>query len=114
VSPNAVGAVLNSDTIPTIRAKAICGSANNQLATPADADTLVKHDILWAPDYVVSAGGAIAGSCDVGAITVDQRNAGLDRIHQTTLEILAKARAENVSTDGVAQGMAQALLAKEV
>jgi glutamate dehydrogenase/leucine dehydrogenase len=114
VSPNAIGAVLNQDTIPTIMAKAICGSANNQLATPADADTLVDHGILWAPDFVVSSGGAIAGSCEVGAITEDQRDTGLDRIHRTTIEILAKAKAQNVSTDGVAQGMARALLAEEV
>ena len=72
LSPNAVGGILNADTIPTIKASAICGGANNQLAHSDDGTTLAERDILWAPDYVVSAGGALAGSFEIGHITEAQ------------------------------------------
>lgn len=60
LAPCAVGAVLNTDTIPRLACRAVCGSANNQLATEADADRLHRRGILYAPDYVANAGGAIA------------------------------------------------------
>ncbi|MCP5071350.1 MAG: Glu/Leu/Phe/Val dehydrogenase, partial [bacterium] len=57
VSPCAMGAILTEDSIETVRARAICGCANNQLATPECADLLDSKGILWAPDYIASAGG---------------------------------------------------------
>jgi leucine dehydrogenase len=60
LAPCALGATLNSETIPRLRCKAVAGSANNQLETPEDADRLHERGILYAPDYVVNAGGAIA------------------------------------------------------
>lgn len=58
-SPCALGAILNDETIPRLRCRAVVGSANNQLATPEDADRLRERDILYAPDFVVNSGGAI-------------------------------------------------------
>jgi leucine dehydrogenase len=58
-SPCALGAVLNSETIPQLRCRAVVGAANNQLATPEDAERLRERDILYAPDFVVNSGGAI-------------------------------------------------------
>lgn len=60
LAPCALGATLNKDTIPRLRCKAVAGSANNQLETAEDADRLYQRGILYAPDYVVNAGGAIA------------------------------------------------------
>ena len=60
LAPCALGGVLNSDTIPRIRASVIAGAANNQLATDDDGRGLTHHDILYAPDYVVNAGGIIS------------------------------------------------------
>lgn len=59
LSPNALGGILNGATIPALRVAAIAGGANNQLATAQDGETLRKRDILYAPDYVVNAGGVI-------------------------------------------------------
>ncbi len=59
-APCAVGATLNKDTIGRLVCKAVAGSANNQLETAEDADRLHERGILYAPDYVVNAGGAIA------------------------------------------------------
>lgn len=59
ISPNALGGVLNAATIPAIRAPIVAGGANNQLATPEDADRLHGRGILYAPDYVINAGGII-------------------------------------------------------
>jgi leucine dehydrogenase len=58
-SPCALGAILNSETIPRLRCRAVVGAANNQLATSADAGRLRERDILYAPDFVVNSGGAI-------------------------------------------------------
>lgn len=59
-APCAIGAVINESTIPKLACKIVCGSANNQLATVADAERLQGRGILYAPDYVANAGGAIA------------------------------------------------------
>ena len=58
-SPNALGAILTEATIPTITAKVVAGGANNQLATRADYARLHERGILYAPDYVINAGGII-------------------------------------------------------
>lgn len=113
LSPNAVGGILNADTIPTIRATAICGGANNQLARTADGVTLAERGILWAPDYVVSAGGAIAGSWELGYITEAEREAKLDAIFSTTLDLLTEAITQQRPTDSVAGERVRALLAVE-
>src|SRR5579859_6045118 len=60
-SPCAMGAILNDQAIPQLRCKIVCGSANNQLAEDRHGDLLAQRDILYAPDYIVSAGGVICG-----------------------------------------------------
>jgi leucine dehydrogenase len=59
-APCAVGATINETTIPQLACRVVAGSANNQLAEPADADRLHGRGILYAPDYIVNAGGAAA------------------------------------------------------
>jgi leucine dehydrogenase len=59
-APCAVGAVVSRDTVPLLRCRVVAGSANNQLAEPADADRLHQRGILYAPDYVINGGGALA------------------------------------------------------
>jgi len=58
-SPNALGAILTEATIPTLTARVVAGGANNQLATREDYDRLHARGILYAPDYVINAGGII-------------------------------------------------------
>ena len=58
-SPCALGAVLNSKTIPQLKCRVVAGGANNQLAEPEDANRLKERGILYAPDYVINVGGAM-------------------------------------------------------
>jgi len=60
LAPCALGNILTSTTIPKIKAKIVAGAANNQLSTPADGISLAERDILYAPDYVINAGGIIS------------------------------------------------------
>ena len=75
-SPCAMGATLNERTIPILRCSIVAGAANNQLETPADADRLRARGILYAPDYVINAGGIIRG---VGAETLGWSEEEIDR-----------------------------------
>ncbi len=59
VSPNALGAILTERSIAALKAKAVAGGANNQLATPEDGQRLHARGIVYAPDYVINAGGII-------------------------------------------------------
>jgi leucine dehydrogenase len=59
VSPNALGAILTAETIASLKAKIVAGGANNQLATKDDGRRLHEAGIVYAPDYVINAGGII-------------------------------------------------------
>jgi leucine dehydrogenase len=59
VSPNALGAILTEQSIAALKAPIVAGGANNQLATPEDGERLHARNILYAPDYVINAGGII-------------------------------------------------------
>jgi leucine dehydrogenase len=59
VSPNALGAILDAESILQLRTPIVAGGANNQLATPEDGDRVQQRGILYAPDYVINAGGII-------------------------------------------------------
>jgi len=58
-SPNALGGVINDETIPKLKAKVVAGAANNQLAEERHGDELHRRGIVYAPDYVINAGGLI-------------------------------------------------------
>ena len=64
LAPCALGAVLHEDSIPGIRARIVAGGANNQLRTPEDGQRLADAGILYAPDYVINAGGIINVACE--------------------------------------------------
>ncbi len=66
-----MGAVFDAETVPKLRCRAIAGAANNQLATEHAADLLASREILWAPDFVVNAGGIVN-------IAVELRSEGYD------------------------------------
>jgi len=92
-APCAVGAVVNPDTVPRLACRVVAGSANNQLAGDADADALHRRGILYAPDYVANAGGAIAFGrlAEEPATARDDLMQRVDRIRGILDEILAEA-----------------------
>jgi len=111
-APCAVGAVLNSETIPLLNCRAIAGAANNQLAEPADADRLAERGILFAPDYVVNSGGVIylIALVDEGR-DAEGIEAGLAGIADTLRGLFAEASADGITPNEAAQRMVQRRLA---
>jgi glutamate dehydrogenase/leucine dehydrogenase len=106
-SPCALGAVLNADTIPRLRCRAIVGAANNQLAEPEDAERLRAAGILYAPDFVVNAGGAIAIT-GIEALGWPREKAEreVDAIADSLSRILDLADSEGITTDAAARRIA--------
>ncbi len=91
-APCAIGATLNADTIPRLRCAVVAGSANNQLAESADAERLHARGILYAPDYIVNAGGAIAfGRMTLGAADEGSLRAEVEGIEETLTELFHEA-----------------------
>lgn len=113
VSPCALGAVFDSATIPKLQASIIAGAANNQLATAEDGHRLHAAGILYAPDYVINAGGIISvGREYLGGATAESITAEIHRIPTRLTEIFARSRAGNRSTSDVADEMARQLLSE--
>jgi len=114
LSPCALGGVLNRKTIPKLRCRAIAGGANNQLENPSDARRLEERGILYAPDYVVNAGGImnILVGLQGGRKGYDRAKAErlLRQIPDTLHAIFRKARAEGLTTAQAADALAEARL----
>lgn len=97
-APCAVGATLNADTIPRLACSVVAGSANNQLLVDADADRLHERGILYAPDYVVNGGGALAfGLMQRGVRDVAELNRRVEGIGSALDEIFHEAAEEGVT-----------------
>lgn len=111
-APCAVGAVLNSETIPLLNCRAVAGAANNQLLEPADADRLHERGILFAPDYVVNSGGVIylIALVDEGQ-DADGIETGLAGIGDTLRGLFAEADADGITPSEAANRMVQRRLA---
>jgi leucine dehydrogenase len=113
VSPNALGAIINEQTIAALRTPIVAGGANNQLATRQDGERLHARGILYAPDYVINAGGII-NVCteylgDGDASLVRQRIEGIPvRLEQ----IWAESQASGRDPASVADAMAQRLIGR--
>jgi glutamate dehydrogenase/leucine dehydrogenase len=112
-APCAVGGTLNAQTIPQLRCRIVAGSANNQLAEPADAERLRAAGILYAPDYVVNAGGVIqlVGLEDRGWDEEELERA-LAGIGDTLRRIYADADAAGVTPAEAAERLAAERIAK--
>jgi len=110
-APCALGGVLNSETIPRLKARIVCGSANNVLATPEDAAALDARGILYAPDYLVNAGGLIRGA-DFFLLKIRDSMPSLERIYERMTRVLRAAAEKKIPTARVADEMAEARLKK--
>ncbi|HKC77695.1 MAG TPA: Glu/Leu/Phe/Val dehydrogenase family protein, partial [Gaiellaceae bacterium] len=112
-SPCAVGGTLNAETIPRLACRAIAGCANNQLAEPEDARRLHERGILFAPDYIVNAGGIIQliGLEDEGwnEAQLEERLAG---IGDTLRTLFADADADGVTPNEAAERLVSRRLAE--
>ena len=105
-APCALGAVLNDETIPRLKATVVAGSANNQLAEARHAEALKHSGILYAPDYAINAGGIINIANEGPAYTHERAFAQVAKIYDTLQEIFSRAEAEGISTAAAADRIA--------
>jgi leucine dehydrogenase len=108
-APCALGASINDDSIQRLKATIIAGCANNQLAEPRHDQALVDHNILYAPDYVINAGGIINISFEED-YSKDRSINKVEEIYKTLLTIFAKATEENKPTGHIADEMAREII----
>ena len=107
-APCALGAVLNGRSIPEIRARIVCGAANNQLATGDDDARLADHGILYCPDYLVNAGGLISVSRPTCGLTDAQARSKLEAIPETLMRVFETAEADGIAPGAAADRVARA------
>lgn len=105
-APCALGAVINDGTLPRLKAGIVAGSANNQLATAAHGIGLKQRGILYAPDYVINAGGVIRVSAEITGETKDANERRIRTICDTLLSVFQMADAEDIPTSEAADRIA--------
>lgn len=112
-APCALGGGINDQSIPLLKAKLICGGANNQLLSERHGDDLRQRGIVYAPDYVVNAGGiinVIAEHLGEGTQSVESR---IRQIAPRLISILDDAAARGAPTSAVADDMARTIIAND-
>ncbi len=116
-SPNATGAILNENTIPKLKAKVVCGAANNQLEDPIrDDEALHERNILYVPDFLTNRMGIVnCADEQSGYVNHDpniEKHLSKDwqfSIHQMTLNVLNESKKSDKSTGAMAVEMAEKL-----
>lgn len=113
-SPCALGGTLNEATIPRLHCRAVVGSANNQLARPEDAALLHERQILYAPDFVVNVGGAMAllGMETMGWSEDEANTHVAQSIEYMLRQTFDLAATEHISTAAAARSIAEARLSE--
>lgn len=110
-APCAMGASLNESTIPRLRCELIVGSANNQLASADDAQRLINRNILYAPDFVVNAGGIINIAEEAPGYSEDRAILAVDRIYDTLTRVFATAKDRGIGPSEAANAIAEERIA---
>jgi leucine dehydrogenase len=111
-SPCALGAIINDETIPQLKCKIVCGAANNQLKEERHGDVLTEKGILYGPDYIVNAGGAVYDADRlVGGVNLERGKQKVARIYQTTEKVIELAQEQGIPTYRAADVVAEKRLA---
>jgi leucine dehydrogenase len=111
IAPCALGNVLNSETIPRIRAKIVAGAANNQLSMPEDGTRMAELGILYAPDYVINAGGIISVAHEyLGQSSEQQVRSEVSLIPVRLRDIFTEAAARELPTNALADDLARRIV----
>jgi leucine dehydrogenase len=111
-SPNALGGIINDETIPQLTCKIVAGAANNQLREPRHGDELHRRGILYAPDYVINAGGLIQVADELMGYNRDRAFRKAAAIYDRLLQIFAISREEGVPTYIAADRLAERRIAE--
>ncbi|MEQ4300792.1 Glu/Leu/Phe/Val dehydrogenase dimerization domain-containing protein [Plantactinospora sp. B6F1] len=110
-APCALGGALDDTTVPALRASVVVGAANNQLAHSGIEKLLADRGVLYAPDYVVNAGGVIQVADEIEGFNFERAKLRATRIYDTTREILRLADAEGVPPAVAADRLAERRMA---
>ncbi|MET9497121.1 Glu/Leu/Phe/Val dehydrogenase dimerization domain-containing protein [Streptomyces sp. NPDC006552] len=111
-APCALGGALDDHTVPVLTAQVVCGAANNQLAHPGVEKDLADRGILYAPDYVVNAGGVIQVADELHGFDFERCKAKAAQIFDTTLAIFARAKADGIPPAAAADRIAEQRMAE--
>ncbi|MBU3866102.1 valine dehydrogenase [Streptomyces sp. 4503] len=111
-APCALGGALDDATVPVLTAQVVCGAANNQLAHPGVEKDLAGRGILYAPDYVVNAGGVIQVADELHGFDFDRAKAKAAKIFDTTLAIFDRAQTDGIPPAAAADRLAEHRMAE--
>lgn len=106
-SPGALGAVVNTQTLPRLKCKVIAGAANNQLASEKEGEELLKRGIFYAPDYAINAGGLINIYHEREGYNRDKAYAHVAKIYDTIKQILEVSSTDRLPANVVANRIAE-------
>ncbi|NWF30682.1 Glu/Leu/Phe/Val dehydrogenase [Streptomyces sp. PKU-EA00015] len=110
-APCALGGALNDGSVAALTAKIVCGAANNQLAHPGVEKDIADRGILYAPDYVVNAGGVIQVADELHGFDFDRCKAKASKIFDTALTIFARAKEDGIPPAAAADRIAEQRMA---
>lgn len=110
-SPCALGAVINDQSIGQLKAKIVCGGANNQLAEPRHGDMLREMGILYAPDYVTNAGGLMNVFVELESYSSERAFEKTKQVYDNLMKVFAIAKRDGISTHVAADRMAEERIA---
>ena len=106
-APCALGGALNDETVAALQAQVVCGAANNQLAHPGIEKALAERGVLYAPDYVVNAGGLIQVADEIEGFSEPRARAHAARIYDTTRCVFQLAADEGLAPAVAADRLAE-------
>ena len=106
-APCALGAIVNDQTIMNFKCKVIAGGANNQLAEPRHGDQLRELGILYAPDYVVNAGGLMNVFVELEGYSPERAFEKTRRVYDNVKKVIEIAKRDNVGTHTAADRLAE-------
>ncbi|USK87573.1 branched-chain amino acid dehydrogenase [Peribacillus asahii] len=111
-APCALGAVINDDTIVKLKAKVIAGAANNQLKEPRHGDLIHEKGIVYAPDYVINAGGVINIADELKGYNRERALKKVEGIYDNIMKVIEIAKRDNLPTYRAADRMAEERIAR--
>jgi valine dehydrogenase (NAD+) len=110
-APCALGGSLTDEVVAGLRARIVCGAANNQLAHPGVEGQLFAREILYVPDYVANAGGVVQVADEIQGFDLERATARAARIHETVLTVLSTAAVDGVPPAVAADRIAEQRMA---
>lgn len=111
-SPCALGGIINDETIPKLKAKVIAGSANNQLKEERHGDQIHEKGIVYAPDYVINAGGLINVADELEGYNRERALKKVETIYDNLMKVFEIAKRDNIPTYKAADRMAEERIAQ--